>query len=257
MTGPHQSEHDKTMKLLFNDLETFSDVPINHGVHKYAERAEVMLWTYAFDNGPVQCWDVTANLATPTDLLVALNSPDIMTVWHNGGMFDSIVLRHALPVLCPPIERIHDTMAQALAHGLPGALGALGDILGSEQDRTNSGIKLDARDAFQLHAHFVQGARRPVRANRRHRINGVGDRDDPSAQRYFVSGKRVRIPLAAPGFMMSPHRGHHVLEMRHLRDKHGALGRVSLHHLELAIRQLARQSKDWRELLVDLANIVQ
>lgn len=123
------------MRLLFSDLETFSDVPINHGTHKYAERAEVMLWTYAFDDGPVQCWDLTANLATPTDLLVALNCSDVETVWHNGGGFDSTVLRHALPALCPPVERIHDTMAQALAHGLPGALGTLGDILGIEQDQ--------------------------------------------------------------------------------------------------------------------------
>lgn len=123
------------MKALFCDLETFSDVPINHGVHKYAERAEVLLWTYAIDDGPVKCWDLTANLATPTDLLVALNSSNVLTIWHNGGGFDSTVLRHAAPVLCPPLERIHDTMAQALAHGLPGALGILGDILGIEQDQ--------------------------------------------------------------------------------------------------------------------------
>lgn len=123
------------MRLLFSDLETFSDVPINHGTHKYAERAEVMLWTYALDDGPVKCWDVTANLATPTDLLVAMNCSDVRQVWHNGGGFDRTVLHHTMPALCPPIERIHDTMAQALAHGLPGALGTLGDILGIEQDQ--------------------------------------------------------------------------------------------------------------------------
>lgn len=122
------------MNLLFCDLETFSDVPINHGTHKYAERTEVLLFAYAIDDGPVQCWDVANNPMTPTDLLVALHSSNVTTVWHNGGNFDSVVLGHALPNFCPPIERIHDTMVMALAHGLPGSLDSLGDILGIEQD---------------------------------------------------------------------------------------------------------------------------
>ncbi len=121
------------MTLLFCDLETFSDVPITHGTHRYAERAEVMLWTYAFDDGPIQCWDVTQQAHTPTDLLVALNSPDVLTVWHNS-CFDRTVIAHWQPGLCPPVERTHDTMAQALAHGLPGALGTLGDTLGVKED---------------------------------------------------------------------------------------------------------------------------
>ena len=119
--------------ILFSDLETFSDVPLAHGVHRYAERAEVLLWSWAIDDEPVQCWDLTASPATPTDLLVAVNSA--MTVWHNGGMFDSIVLQHARPGLRPSIERIHDTMVQALAHSLPGALGTLCEVLGLPEDQ--------------------------------------------------------------------------------------------------------------------------
>lgn len=120
---------------LYCDLETYSETPITYGTHKYAECAEVLLWAYAFDDGPVKVWDLTANPATPTDLLVALHSSDITFVFHNGGMFDSVVLRHALPGLAVPAERMHDTMVMALAHSLPGSLDLLGEILGLEHDQ--------------------------------------------------------------------------------------------------------------------------
>jgi len=133
------------MTLLFADLETYSPVEISHGTHAYAEQAEVMLWAWAIDNGPVQCWDLTAEPMTPTDLLVALHSGT--TIWHNGGNFDRVVLGHALPALCPPLERMHDTMAMALAHSLPGSLEKLGDILGLPQDQAK--LK-DGRALIQL-----------------------------------------------------------------------------------------------------------
>lgn len=117
---------------LFADLETFSPVPITHGVHRYAEAAEILLFSYALDDGPVQCWDATAS-EMPDDLAGYLADRKLLTVWHNGGGFDRVILRHVGQPLA--IERIHDTMAQALAHGLPGALGTLGDILGIEQDQ--------------------------------------------------------------------------------------------------------------------------
>ncbi|MGJ0638236.1 DNA polymerase [Xenorhabdus bovienii] len=41
--------------------------------------------------------------------------------------------RPALDVI--PLERLHDTMVQALAHGLPGALGALCEVLGVSADK--------------------------------------------------------------------------------------------------------------------------
>ena len=120
---------------LFCDLETYCETPIAHGTHKYAKRAEVLLFAYAFDDGPARCWDVTANPEPPAELLASLQSPEVMTVWHNGFNFDCVVLSYARPDLCPPIERVHDTMMQALAHSLPGSLAMLGEVLGIEQDQ--------------------------------------------------------------------------------------------------------------------------
>lgn len=122
------------MTRLYCDLETYSDIPINCGTHRYAERAEVLLWAYAFDDADPVVWDVASGEPMPADLREALDDPDILTVWHNGAMFDLIVLRHALQIHLPP-ERVHDTMVQAYAHSLPGSLGDLCAILGVDTDK--------------------------------------------------------------------------------------------------------------------------
>jgi DNA polymerase len=122
------------VKLLFCDLETYSETPIKAGTHRYSEGAEVMLWTYAFDDGEGQCWDVTTGAPMPDDLAAGLADPDVLTVWHNGGMFDTVVLPHALGIDIP-LPRIHDTMVQALAHSLPGGLDQLCEILGVDSSK--------------------------------------------------------------------------------------------------------------------------
>lgn len=116
-------------QLLFCDLETYSEVAIKAGTHRYAEAAEVMLWPYAFGDEEPKCWDVTTGAPMPDDLAAGLTDPDVLTVWHNGGMFDTVVLHYAQR-LDLPLERIHDTMVQALAHSLPGGLDQLCEILG-------------------------------------------------------------------------------------------------------------------------------
>ncbi|EIM8940825.1 DNA polymerase [Salmonella enterica] len=70
----------------------------------------------------------------PARLREKLNDPKVMTVWHNGGMFDTVILKHALNIDLP-LERVHDTLVQALAHSLPGALSALCEVLGVDADK--------------------------------------------------------------------------------------------------------------------------
>ena len=101
---------------LWNDLETYSTVPIGNGAWAYAEKAEVMLWAYAIDDGPVSVWDMCSwtvhryddltdewteeGLALgllPADLSDAILDKDCPVWFHNGGAFDFVVLRHALP----------------------------------------------------------------------------------------------------------------------------------------------------------------
>jgi DNA polymerase bacteriophage-type len=123
------------MTTLWLDLETFWDVPITYGTHRYAERAEVMLFAYAVDDGPVSVWDVTTGAPMPGDLADALLDAD--EVFAHNSHFDRTVLRHAMPSITNalPLSLWHDTMVQALAHGLPGALGQLCEILGLPADK--------------------------------------------------------------------------------------------------------------------------
>lgn len=131
----------------YNDLETYSPVPINYGTHAYAEQAEIMLWAYAYGDDPWKVWDITDGSEMPEDLAMGLLDDAQMTVWHNGGNFDRTVIRHALKKLAGripkqlekfdmPARRIHDTMVQALTHGLPGGLGPLCKILNISEEES-------------------------------------------------------------------------------------------------------------------------
>lgn len=123
------------MTTLWLDLETYCNVPITYGTHRYAERAEVMLFAYALDDGAVSVWDVTTGAAMPEDLADALMEAD--QVFAHNSHFDRTVLRHAMAAVTNalPLRLWRDTMVQALAHGLPGALGQLCEILGVPTDK--------------------------------------------------------------------------------------------------------------------------
>lgn len=122
------------MPKLWIDTETYSPVPIKAGVHRYAEQVEVMLFAWALDDGPVQVWDITQDVSPAAELWDALFD-DATEVWAHNSHFDRTVLRHALRDLCPPLPRWRDTMVQAYAHSLPGALDALCAVLGVDADK--------------------------------------------------------------------------------------------------------------------------
>jgi DNA polymerase bacteriophage-type len=128
-----QSQKDALMqRILWLDLETYSAMPITHGVYRYAETAEILLIAYALDEAQVTCWDKTAHTVMPDDLSAALADPGILVCAHNSN-FDRTILRAVHPDCCPPVERWCDTMVRALLHGLPGALDLLCPLLGVAQ----------------------------------------------------------------------------------------------------------------------------
>lgn len=113
--------------ILWLDLETFSEVPLRNGVYAYAERAEILLFAYALDDGPVSVWDCTQQPNMPAELKNVLADGSSTIVMHNSG-FDRVVLRLAFGIDIP-CARIHDTFVRALAHSLPGGLGKLCEVL--------------------------------------------------------------------------------------------------------------------------------
>jgi len=115
------------VSILFLDLETFSTVPIAHGTHAYAEKAEVLLIATAIDNDPVEVWDCTdGDVSEHLAKLQRLIDNAAKVVIHNSA-FDRTVLRWLGVEM--PLWKVHDTMVQALAHSLPASLGELCDVL--------------------------------------------------------------------------------------------------------------------------------
>jgi DNA polymerase len=123
------------MQKLWLDLETYSETPIKNGVHAYAENVEILLFAWAIDDEPAAVWDCTDESGkTPPRLYDALiKAPEL---WAQNSHFDRTVLgAQVLPSCVTRPERWRDTMVQALAHGLPGALGDLCVALGIPADK--------------------------------------------------------------------------------------------------------------------------
>jgi len=122
------------MTTLYLDLETYSKTPITHGTHAYAADAEILLVAWAVDDEPAQVHDVTlTGMRMPPELTEQLVKTDVTVVIHNSH-FDRTVMQRAWGLCLPPI-RIHDTMVQALSHGLPASLSMLCEVLGLPADK--------------------------------------------------------------------------------------------------------------------------
>lgn len=129
------------MSYLFLDFETFSEADLKKvGSYAYAEHptTEVLICTYAFDDEPVRVWDCTDGSDMPGDLHRALRrlvkpNSRIKIVWHNGGLFDRLIMKHCWGFDIPVSNTI-DTMIWAFRHALPGSLDALCEVLGVSAD---------------------------------------------------------------------------------------------------------------------------
>ena len=135
----------KSVDKLWYDCETFSPVNIRDGTYKYTSNSEIMLVTYAINDGPVYSWDRTEGDAVPGELKQALQDPAV-EIWAHNSMFDRTVLSNGIPDLCPPIERWRDTMIQAYMCSLPGALDKLCQALNVGENLS----KMDGKKLIRL-----------------------------------------------------------------------------------------------------------
>lgn len=130
---------------LYVDTETFCEVPIAHGTHRYAESAEVLILAWSqddplFGDGPVVVEDLTDDdgvgdwsrrSSAFDEALAETRRTGGKVIMHSSG-FDRTVLRWQGTTI--RADEIIDTMVQAVSHGLPGALEKLSVIfkLGDE-----------------------------------------------------------------------------------------------------------------------------
>jgi DNA polymerase len=120
---------------LYLDTETYSPVPLAHGLARYATQVEVMVVTWAIDEGPVHTLECMRNTGDQVRaLLTAIDAADRI-IAHNA-QFDRTVLETTGWWPKGVGHKWYCTMAQALRHGLPGGL-----------DKLSTVFKLDAGTA--------------------------------------------------------------------------------------------------------------
>lgn len=124
---------------LFLDTETFSGVDLKKvGAYAYAEHptTEIMICTYAIDEGRVQTWDATESPKMPSELRKALRAvvrKKAKIVMANGLLFDRLVIREKWGIDLP-VCQIEDTMIMAFRHALPGSLDMQCQVLGVDAE---------------------------------------------------------------------------------------------------------------------------
>lgn len=114
------------MYLIYADTETFSAQDLSRvGAARYAEDAQIILWSYAENDEPAKVWDRVSDPQMPADLKRMwerlFDDPDARVVMHNGMNFDRRVFA-ANGFGEIPAEKIIDTMVLAYEHALPGSL---------------------------------------------------------------------------------------------------------------------------------------
>lgn len=125
--------------LLFLDTETFSPVDLKKsGAYAYSEHpeTEIMICSYAFDDGPVQVWDSADGSRMPDELRKGLRQVQrgkAKLVMQNGLLFDRLLMRECWDIDIDP-RNIIDTMICAFRHSLPGSLDALCQVLQVEEE---------------------------------------------------------------------------------------------------------------------------
>lgn len=112
---------------LYLDFETHSTVPIRRGADVYLDGGTQLLLTWAIDDGPVHVEDFvhSSNLLSP-EFINVLGVAD--EYWAHNAFFDRMVLKKLFG-LDTNIFKWRCSMAQALAHGLPGGLEPLCEVL--------------------------------------------------------------------------------------------------------------------------------
>lgn len=128
--------------ILYLDTETYNEQPINKGVYAYAETVEIMLFQYAFNDGPVYVVDLTKGGKLPQEVINLLLNPEVLLFAQNS-MFDRTVLTRGnllkdrpdiIDAISKP-ERWRDSMVIAYAHSLKGSLDDLCEIFKLETDK--------------------------------------------------------------------------------------------------------------------------
>ena len=129
--------------LMGLDLETYSSVPLPRcGVYRYCDAPdfEILLFSYAFDDEPVQTIDLASGETLPPEVISALEDPGIIKVAYNA-QFERVCLSRYLGHWLDP-HQWRCTMVMAAYLTLPGRLADAAVALGTTEKKMEEGKDL-------------------------------------------------------------------------------------------------------------------
>ena len=129
--------------LMGIDIETYSSAPLPRcGVYRYCDAPdfEILLFSYAFDDEPVQTIDLARGETLPKEVISALEDPDIIKVAYNA-QFERVCLSRYLGHWLDP-HQWRCTMVMAAYLTLPGRLADAAVALGTTEKKMEEGKDL-------------------------------------------------------------------------------------------------------------------
>ena len=129
--------------LMGLDLETYSSAPLPKcGVYRYCDAPdfEILLFSYAFDDEPVQTIDLASGETLPKEVVSALADPGIIKVAYNA-QFERVCLSRYLGHWLDP-HQWRCTMVMAAYLTLPGRLVDAAVALGTTEKKMEEGKDL-------------------------------------------------------------------------------------------------------------------
>ena len=125
------------------DLETYSSALLPKcGVYRYCDAPdfEILLFSYAFDDEPVQTIDLACGETLPKEVLLALEDPNVLKVAYNA-QFERVCLSKYLGHWLDP-HQWRCTMVMAASLTLPGRLADVAIALGTAEKKMEEGKDL-------------------------------------------------------------------------------------------------------------------
>ena len=125
------------------DLETYSSAPLPKcGVYRYCDAPdfEILLFSYAFDDEPIQTIDLASGDVLPQEVISALEDPNIIKVAYNA-QFERVCLSRYLGHWLDP-HQWRCTMVMAAYLTLPGRLADAAVALGTTEKKMEEGKDL-------------------------------------------------------------------------------------------------------------------
>lgn len=146
--SPPETEQDSITvpehrSILAIDIETYSEIDLAEaGVYRYAsdESFALLLFAFAYDDGPVQLIDVASGDKFPKTLLDDLYNKDVIKTAFNAT-FERVCLSAFLNRTLSP-EGWECTMVKSAMLGLPMALGQVAEVLHLPEQKDKNGKAL-------------------------------------------------------------------------------------------------------------------